>query len=95
MREYPKHVATKQDYLNLLVMPEYNHQALEDLKKIFTLNDELAQIATTLIDQKDPDKGWNVKTIKNPMPLWKQKGFASKQEIAETIIANEAHYNGK
>ncbi len=84
MKGYPKHVATKQDYANLLADPEFKAQAVAELKGIHDLNDDFVQKATTPID---PEKGWNTETIENPMPLWKQKGFGSKQEIAEMIEA--------
>jgi hypothetical protein len=86
MRGYPKNVATKQDYLNLLAMPEYKVQAIEEMKKIAALNDSTVIKATMPIDPKDPDKGWNTAVVENPMPPWKQKGFASRQEVAEVIL---------
>lgn len=88
MKGYPKHVATKQDYINLLAMPEYKAQALEDLKRLYEFKDDSVQKATTLIDPLDKSKGWNTMAIKNPNPMWKQKGFASRKEVANIIIAN-------
>lgn len=89
MRGYPKHVATKRDYLNLLAMPEHKAQAIEEMKKIVSHNDSVVTRATTPIDPNDPNKGWNTEVIDNPMPLWKQKDFASRQEVADIIVANE------
>ena len=88
MRGYPKNVATKQDFLNLLSTEELKAQVIEDLKKIYNLDDSKATRATTLIDPDDPEKGYNTEIIDNPMPLWKQKGFASRQDVADLITEN-------
>lgn len=88
MRGYPKCVATKQDYANLLAMPEHKARASEELKNIVSLNDSMVRKATTPIDPNDHSKGYNTKEIENPMPSWKQKGFASRQEVADIVIAN-------
>lgn len=88
MRGYPKYVATKQDYLNLLAMSEHKAQAIEEMKKIVSYNDSVVTRATTPIDPNDPNKGWNTEKIENPRPLFKQKGFASRQEATDIIIAN-------
>jgi hypothetical protein len=88
MRGYPKTIATKQDFINLLSTKEFKAQAIEDLKKIYNLDDGKAVRATTLIDPDDPEKGYNTEIIDNPMPMWKQKGFASRQDVADLITEN-------
>lgn len=88
MKGYPKHIATKQDFLNLLAMPEYKTQALTDLKRIVLLNNITVRKATTPIDPNDHTKGYNTEEVENPLPLWKQKGFTNRQEAADIIIAN-------
>jgi hypothetical protein len=88
VKEYPKHTAVKQDFINLLTIEEFKEQALADLLVIYNLNDDKAIEATTLIDPDDPEKGWNIKTINNPMPIWKQKGFMTRQAVADLIIEN-------
>lgn len=95
MRGYPKYVATKQDFLNLLAMPEYKAQALEELKNIVSLDDSTAMRATIQIDLNDPRKGWNMVKIENPLPLWRLKGFASRQEVVDIIPANGSASYGK
>ena len=85
MKGYPKFVATKQDFINLLNMPEYREQALADLQAIYDLQDDKATRATTLIDESDPEKGYNTEEIENPNPVWKQKGFESRQDIMGLI----------
>mgnify|MGYP000976215602 CR=1 FL=1 len=88
MKGYPKFIATKQDFINLLGMAEFKDQALADLKAVYELNDDKATRATTPIDPEDPQGGWNTEEIDNPMPVWKQKGFSSRDEVAELIIDN-------
>ncbi|MEA3380564.1 MAG: hypothetical protein U9Q87_06795 [Pseudomonadota bacterium] len=85
MRGYPHHIATAQDYQNLLAMPEYREQAKADLQKIKDTDDAKVTKATTLIDPEDPESGYNTEIIDNPMPLWKKKGFASKTAVAKMI----------
>jgi hypothetical protein len=88
MKDYPKHVSTKQDFVNLLSMEKFKERAIEDLKKTYNLNDSKAVRATTLIDPDNPEKGYNTEIIDNPMPMWRQKGFASRQDVADLITEN-------
>lgn len=88
MRGFPKNVATKQDFINLLGMEEFTGKTIEILKTIYNLDDAKTTKATTLIDPADQESGWNVKTIKNPLPLWKQKGFSSRKEVGYLIAEN-------
>ncbi|MBC8402500.1 MAG: hypothetical protein H8E14_13505 [Candidatus Marinimicrobia bacterium] len=87
MQGYPKRVATKQDFINLLEMPEHKSQALADLQAIVDVDDDQVLVATTLIDENDPVQGWNTELQDNPNPVWKQKGFAKRQEIVDLIAA--------
>lgn len=88
MRGYPKRVATKQDFLNLLDSP-YKNRALAELQSIVDLDDDTATRATGLIDENDPEKGYKTEAIPNPLPAWKRYGFGSRQEIADLIAANQ------
>ena len=85
MRGYPGKIATKQDFLNLLGIDEFQQQATIDLKKIAAIDDSKMTIATTLKDPEDESKGFNTKIQTNPSPTWKQLGFTSKQEITDVI----------
>ena len=85
MKGFPKHIATKQDFINLLNDKRYKDQAIIELEKIYNLDDLKATKATILIDSEDPEKGYNTEEIDNPMPLWKQKGFGSREEITELL----------
>jgi len=88
MKGYPKRVATRQDFLNLLSIEELKDQAIEDLRKIYCMDDSKAIRATTLIDPDDPEKGYNTEIIDNPMPMWKQKGFSTRREVAALMVEN-------
>ena len=90
MKGYPNHIATKEDFLNLLAMPEHAEQAITDLKAIRDIDDAKATRATTPIDEKDPEKGYNTEQITNPLPVWKQKGFSSRAEVTNLIKKSEA-----
>jgi len=87
MRGFPKHIATVQDFRNLLSDDGFKEQALSVLNDIYNLDDSKATRATTLIDPEDPESDWNTEVIDNPMPLWKQKGFSSRQAVADLIAA--------
>jgi hypothetical protein len=69
MKGYPKEFLIKQDYVNLLSMPEYAKQAKSDLLKLIEIED--SKVTT--------DRGTNEKSdlveIDNPMPAWKIAGF--------------------
>ena len=88
MKGFPKHVNCKQDFLNLLADKNHKEHAIEDLKKIYLLNDSKTLRATTLIDPEDPKSGYNTEEIDNPMPLWKQKGFESREAVGTLITKN-------
>lgn len=85
MKGYPKHIATKQDFINLLAMPEHKAAALNDLVSIRDLDDDTAS-RTISIDESTGEA--QTETIPNPMPLWKVKGFSSRDEVAALIAAS-------
>ncbi len=88
MKGYPKRIACKQDFINLLEDEEFKECALSDLSAIYNCDDSKATRATTLIDPDDSEKGYNTEIIDNPMPMWKQKGFKTRQAVADLIIEN-------
>jgi len=85
MRGYPTIVLQKQDYLNLLSMQEHKAQALSDLQKLYAANDDMILTTTTQKDPDDPMSDWNTEMLPNPSPLWKQKGFESREDLAQNI----------
>ena len=85
MRGYPKYIPTKQDYLNLLAIPEHRERALADMEGLYANDDTLIMTTTELIDPEDPMSDWNQELLPNPSPLWQQKGFAGRTELAKII----------
>ena len=82
MKGYPKYIATKQDFLNLLGMADFRARALDDLTTIRDADDDTAT-RTIAIDEATGEA--QTETIDNPMPLWKVKGFSSRQDVIDLI----------
>ena len=82
MKGYPKYINCKQDFINLLADAEHQVQALEDLKVIRDMDDDKA-LRTISINEETGEAV--TEEIDNPMPLWKVKGFSSRQEVADLI----------
>jgi hypothetical protein len=87
MKGYPKYINCKQDYLNLLAEPEFKAQALDDLRAIRDLDDDKA---LRVVSMNEETGEATTEEIDNPMPLWKVKGFDSRQDVADLITAQEA-----
>jgi hypothetical protein len=87
MNGYPKHINCKQDYINLLALPEHQARTIADLVAIRDLDDSKA-LRVVSMDEKTGEA--KTEAIDNPMPLWKVKGFARREEVAELIAAQEA-----
>jgi len=64
-------------------------RSLADLQAIYDLEDDRTTKATTPIDENDPEKGYNTEIIDNPNPVWKQKGFESREEVKKLIKKEE------
>ena len=88
MRGYPKHINCVQDFNNLLADKALKARTLAELQEIYNKDDSKTLRATTLIDPEDPKSDWNTEEIDNPMPLWKQKGFESREAVATLIAKN-------
>lgn len=86
MKGYPKYINCKQDYINLLATPEYAAQALADLRIIRDMDDAKA-LRVISINEETGEA--TTEEIDNPMPLWKVKGFSSRQEVADLITEVE------
>jgi hypothetical protein len=87
MKGYPKHIATKQDFLNLLSMPEHKAQAQVDLKKVLDVTDDKASrtISINAVTQVAVTE-----VIDNPAPLYKLKGFQSRKVLSDLIAVKAA-----
>jgi len=88
MRGFPKHINCVQDFNNLLADKDLKRRAISELQKIYNKDDSKTLRATTLIDPEDPKSDWNTEEIDNPMPLWKQKGFESREAVAALVTKN-------
>ena len=88
MRGFPKHINCVQDFNNLLADKDLKRRDISELQKIYTKDESKALRATTLIDPEDPKSDWNTEEIDNPMPLWKQKGFESREAVAALVTKN-------
>ena len=88
MRGFPKHINCVQDFNNLLADKDLKRRAISELQKIYNKDDSKTLRATTLIDPEDPKSDYNTEEIDNPMPLWKQKGFESREAVATLITKN-------
>jgi hypothetical protein len=84
MRGYPKVIATKQDFLNLLAVPECKAQALADLRAVYDLPDDTMERVVSY-DKDEDGQMINVATEIVPalMPKWKRMGFASRQDVID------------
>ena len=91
MRGYPKHIGTKQDFDNLLAMPEHEKQALTDLKRLQAIDD--AKVIR-VVSGSEEDKNLITEEIDNPNPAWKQKGFKDKKALDDLVKAKEVAING-
>ena len=82
MRGYPKVVATRQDFINLLNMPEFRARALADLQAIYDANG-----ATALRVVSGSEQAGDLVTaeIDNPMPAWKRKAFGSRDAVKKLM----------
>lgn len=88
MKGYPKYIGTKQDYINLLADKKLKARALEDLERLYANDDTLIMTTTSLKDPNDKDGEWNQVILPNPSPLYQQKGFKDRAELAKIITKN-------
>lgn len=88
MRGYPKHIATKQDFKNLLGMSEFKERALTDLKRLQANAVKEAKVIQ-VISGSEEKKNLITREIDNPSPKWAQMGFKSKKELDDLVTAKE------
>ncbi|MDD3040757.1 hypothetical protein [Bacteroides sp.] len=79
MRSYPRLPLSKQDFINLLSMPEHAERAKADLQALAAQDDEFATVDRGTEDAPD------LQVIPNPLPAWKRAGFASRDEALEVV----------
>jgi len=88
MQGYPKFIATRQDYENLLKIPEFAGRAKTDLTALALINTEKVTRAVRPVDANKPDGNWVTEEIDNPSPIWKRKGFETTKEVS--VLTNTA-----
>ncbi len=81
MNGYPKHIATVQDYRNLLAVPEFRDRALADLRAVLDADDDTTRQVVSISE----DGAETIAEIENPMPRWKVKGFESRTAVAALL----------
>ena len=91
MKGYPNYFATKEDYENILRdFPEWRKRVKDELKALKAIKDDKVFRAIAPVDPTDPDSEWITEEIVNPFPRFKQKGFKTKKELDDLVIAVEA-----
>lgn len=79
---WPEWIGTKQDYLNLLTIPEHRERALKELQAIYNTDDAKA---VSVVSGSEATKDLVTKEIVNPKPLYRRYGFASKDEVGALL----------
>ena len=88
MKGYPKVIATKQDFLNLLAEPYFKERALADLQAVYDLQDDtMERVASYDTDEKGQMINIVMETVSAPNPLWKRMGFESRGEVLAISVA--------
>jgi len=82
MKGYPKFVATRQDFVNLLTDPDLRSQAAADLRAIRDYDDDTCAV---VVSGSEETGDLVTKSITNPKPLWMQKGFETRDEISALL----------
>ena len=82
MKGFPKNIATKQDFINLLAMPEYREMAEKELRVLQGMSDDTVEkVVSSKTDAKGNMTDVVTETIPNSSPMYKRMGFESKEEI--------------
>ena len=83
MQGFPKHIATKQDYKNLLGMNEFKEESLKALQELQDFDDRTVTKAIELENPDDPMSDWITEEIENPLPMHAQKGFEEWMDVVK------------
>jgi hypothetical protein len=89
---FPRHIATKKDYENLLQDKDYKELAVKELEKLQDFDDRTVTIAIEPLDPDNPESEWETQEIDNPYPLHQQKGF---QEWMDIVNLNARYTRGR
>lgn len=83
MRGYPKGRLTKQDFENLVKMPEHADQAMADMAKLAAISDDKITVDQGTKDEPD------LVEIENPLPAWKLAGYNDREELTGVASTNK------
>ena len=81
MRGSPKGPLSKNDYDNLLAMPEHASKAKADLSRLAAIDD-----SKITVDQ-GTEAAPKIVQIANPLPTWKRAGFKDKAALTSLAAA--------
>ena len=82
MKGYPTHLATKEDFKNIIRdFPQWRKRAIKELKALQAIKDDKVTHAIRPIDPDDPESDWITEEIPNPLPIHRQKEFKNKKEL--------------
>ena len=89
MKGYPKVIATKADFENLLAEPEFRVRAVADLTAVADLDDDtMERVVNFALDEAGKMINIIKETVPAPLPRWKRLGFASRQEAVDLCASN-------
>jgi hypothetical protein len=83
MQGFPKHIATKQDFENLLNDKEFKEEALIKLQELQDFDDRTATKAVKQETPDDPMSDWITEEIENPSPIHRQYGFKEWMDLVK------------
>lgn len=78
MKGYPRCIAHRRDFENLLSDPVYADRARAHLTEIAAIDDETA---TRVVSGSEENGDLVTEEIPNPLPAWKRLGFSSRDEV--------------
>ena len=82
MKGFPRVIRTKQDWINCLEDASLKKTALDKLQNIYDTEDDYV---VRVVSGSEETKDLKTEKIENPMPLYKMRGFGTKQELKDLI----------
>ena len=82
MKGFPRIIKTKQDWINCLEDEDLRKKALERLQGIYKTKDDYV---VRVVSGSEETKDLVTKRVKNPMPLYRQRGFETRQELKDLM----------
>jgi hypothetical protein len=83
MKGFPKVIATKQDFINLLSDKNYKEEALEKLQTLQDHDDRVSTRTLEIADPEDPESEDKTERIETELPIHKQIGFEKWLDVVE------------